>query len=316
MMVFAFENYFWLEGPLPCDQGRRITVTHQNQPMQCSNCFGYSIAKYGNEMNLCPGNGNGRACKALNTERAKMAPYMKVLEKLLGYKSLKAKFGRMGHMEEVVVDEDDSEITFKTTYKSPIVEKDEQIVMLEKEKECLRLETEKLKTELPNLKENLTKTKSHLSAVQKTVKQKSKQINQASTITEKCLAEAINLDPSYLKHDPHLVTLLAIFQDRDDFEVDTENQVIKPVHEDTFIQETVKNVTEFANEQDDSVQGLCMKRLGDAKNLLLESVKQRWIPPGRRDSISSNISGVSKRDRDEDITDRSNRLRTVSPIHS
>ena len=78
--------------------------------------------------------------------------------------------------------------------------------------------------------------------------------------------------------------------DRDDFEVDTENRVIKPVHEDTFIQET-----EFANKQDDSVQGLCTECLGDAKNLLLESVKQRW------DSISSNISGVSKRDRDEEV---------------
>ena len=71
---YAFENYYWLEGPLPSDQGRRITVTHQNQAQQCSHCFGYSFAKYGDLMKLCPGNGNGKACKAMDTERAKMAP--------------------------------------------------------------------------------------------------------------------------------------------------------------------------------------------------------------------------------------------------
>ena len=27
----SFENYYWMEGPLPSDQGKRITVTHQNQ---------------------------------------------------------------------------------------------------------------------------------------------------------------------------------------------------------------------------------------------------------------------------------------------
>ena len=60
---YAFENYYWLEGPLPSDQG-----TPQNQPMQCNNCFGYIIAKYGNGLSLCPGDGNGRACKAMETE--------------------------------------------------------------------------------------------------------------------------------------------------------------------------------------------------------------------------------------------------------
>ena len=55
----SFENYYWLEGPLPSDQGRRITVTHQNQTQQCSNCFYFAKSKYGMEMR-CPGNGNGK----------------------------------------------------------------------------------------------------------------------------------------------------------------------------------------------------------------------------------------------------------------
>ena len=42
----VFENFYWLEGPLPGDQERRITVTHQGQPQQCSNCFSYDNPKY------------------------------------------------------------------------------------------------------------------------------------------------------------------------------------------------------------------------------------------------------------------------------
>ena len=81
-------------------QGRRIIVTHQNQPQQCSHCFGYSNPKYGDGLDLCPGNKNGCACKVLGTERAKMGPYMHELERLHGYRSLKAKFSNVSNMEE------------------------------------------------------------------------------------------------------------------------------------------------------------------------------------------------------------------------
>ena len=55
---------------------------------------------------------------------------------------------------------------------------------------------------------------------------------------------------------------------------------------------------------------LCKECLGHVKNQLLESVKQRWIKAGRRDSIvsiGSIVSGSSKRDREEDPEDRSHR---------
>ena len=299
----AFENFYWMEGPLPSDQGRRVTVTHQNQPQQCSNCFGYSMAKYGPEMKLCPGNGNGRACKALDTERAKMGPYMRELQRLLGYKSLKAKFCRVGFNEEQMDDEDETDITFKTTYKSPIIEKDEQILTLQKEREDWRLEQENLKKELPVLQENLTKAKSKLEAMQKSVRQKSNQVKQAASITEKRLAEAISLDPNYLRDSPHLITLLAIFQERDDFTVDMENDTVKPVHADTFLKDTIKNIKELTDQKPELLSNdQCKERLGDIKNQLLDSVKQRWIKPGRRFSISSQTSSSSKRDRNEDLS--------------
>ena len=121
----AFENYFWLEGPLPSDQGRRIIVTHQNQPQQCSHCFGFSVAKYGEETVRCPGNANGRAFEALGTERA-ISPF--------------AKFSCVGNIEEIIEDGEEKENNLRTIYKSPIVEKDEIILELRKEKEKLKQE--------------------------------------------------------------------------------------------------------------------------------------------------------------------------------
>ena len=67
------------------------------------------------------------------------------------------------------------------------------------------------------------------------LKIKSKQINQAASFTEKRLAKIISLDPTNLEGNPDLVPLLAILQERDDFNVDAENEVIRPVHEELFL---------------------------------------------------------------------------------
>ena len=135
-------------------------------------------------------------------------------------------------------------------------------------------------------------------------------------ITEKRLAEAISLDPSYLRDTPHLVTLLAVFQERDDFNVDSENGVVKPVHEDTFLKETMDKVLSLSSQQslDPPIElEQCREQLGDIKNQLLDSVKQRWIRPGKRDSICSLASNSSKRDRGEDNSvDRASWLKVLT----
>ena len=314
----AFENFFWMEGPLPSDQGRRITVTHQNQPQQCSNCFGFSKIKYGGELGLCPGNGNGRACKALGTERTKMGPYMRELERLLGYRSIKAKFSHMGNMEELNMDEEEADITFNATYKSPIVEKDEEIKTLIREKDALVQEKLNMSKDIPKLKENLTKAESKLGALEKAVKIKAKQLNQASSFTERRLAEMISFNPANLEGNPDLVPLLAILQERDNFNVDSENEVIKPIHEEDFLLETLKNVEDISSQDPNIRIDQCKERLGSIKNQLLESVKQRWIKPGRRNSLGSSVlsGGSNKRDREDRSLDRISRQRITSPNHN
>jgi hypothetical protein len=132
----AFENYFSLEGPLPGDQGRRVTVTHQGQPQQCSNCFSYDIPKYGMALSgRCPAQGNGHACKMMGTPRARMNHYMKDLEKLVGFTTLKMKHARFSGNRIATYDvNDDEEIVEDLVYKTPVGEKDERISTLEKEK--------------------------------------------------------------------------------------------------------------------------------------------------------------------------------------
>ena len=82
-----FHNYYWMEGPMAGDSGRRITVLHPGQTQQCSHCF--LTASTG-----CKGAGNGKACLQTGTERAKMSNYMQALKNNTGYESLKCKYLR------------------------------------------------------------------------------------------------------------------------------------------------------------------------------------------------------------------------------
>ena len=83
----TFNNFYWMEGPMPGDPGRRIQVFHQGQAQQCSNCF--KTASSG-----CKGAGNGKACVKFGGQRAKMSVYMNYLKATTGYESLKAKYLR------------------------------------------------------------------------------------------------------------------------------------------------------------------------------------------------------------------------------
>ena len=56
----SFFNYYWMEGPLPVDAGKRIVVLHNGQSPQCSNCLRSSG---------CPALGIGKACEKVGTQR-------------------------------------------------------------------------------------------------------------------------------------------------------------------------------------------------------------------------------------------------------
>ena len=79
-----FENFYWMEGPLNGDKCGRITVLHNQQVMQCSNCL--------KRADNCKGGGKGKACDLMNVPRGKMSDYMQHLKIKIGYTSLKLQY--------------------------------------------------------------------------------------------------------------------------------------------------------------------------------------------------------------------------------
>ena len=80
----TLENYYWMEGPLPGDVGKRVVVLHNEQSTQCSHCL--RRAGLG-----CPAMGIGKACEAGGTPRGRMNIYMQSLRTKIGYVSMKIK---------------------------------------------------------------------------------------------------------------------------------------------------------------------------------------------------------------------------------
>ena len=134
-------------------------------------------------------------------------------------------------------------------------------------------------------------------------------------ITEHRVAEAIKSDFTFLTENPELLSLLALFQDRDDFNV-VENKVIEPIKEDAFLENISKSIHD-PNASPEFEGELAKERLGEVKNKVIEGLKGRWIKPGsngRRDSIGSFASDKSKRCRESLETDpRNSRQRVASP---
>ena len=130
----SFKNFYWMEGPLPGDQGCRITVLHSGQDRQCSNCL--KTFREG-----CPAQGQGKACKELGQKMTRMQDYMLALKTTTGYESLKAAYsnkypalGHSGKESEIVTNEEIDDDSVKND-NDIIDQKNQEISKLEKELE-------------------------------------------------------------------------------------------------------------------------------------------------------------------------------------
>ena len=140
-------------------------------------------------------------------------------------------------------------------------------------------------------------------------------------ITEHRVADAIKADYAFLTDNPQMISLLALFQERDNFEVDSATETVKPIQEDGFLQVVSQDIHEMTQLSELPVpMDLVKERLGAVKNKVLESLKGRWIKAGeggsrpRRYSNASWISTQSKRNRSSVESDeRTNRQRVDSP---
>ena len=212
----SFHNYYWMEGPLPGDIGKRIVVLHSGQIAQCSHC----LCKAGHG---CPAMGIGKACEKAGTPRSKMTTYMQSLRGSVGYVSLKIKHienqakmfpsliglpGEKSSQEEVdsvwAMKEDDC------TIDNNLEEKDKTILEQKRQIESLndfQFKAENLEKELALAKAENLRINKKLSFARKATKEK--------------ICENIT-DSSYYRDDPFLVAVLSATLNEDDFELEND----------------------------------------------------------------------------------------------
>ena len=277
----AFNNYYWLEGPLVGDVGARVTVLHPGQVQQCSNCL--KLATKG-----CPGHGNGKACEALGTARQRMATYMDEVRQQHGYTSLKAKYysqfptpggaGNFGisEMVERVGDEEDEVVPI-----NPIKERDAQISVLTASLEESRKEV----SDINNLKEAIHKAKVEVRTATREANLVKKKMLHARKVTEQRMATSLP-SPSPDEEEA-LVSLYSSLVDEDEFVLGEEDDII--AHRADFLTEVEEQLGRKGSEEG-------MTRLTVVWNKILERVRGKKMERRqRRDSISSVSSCGSQK---------------------
>ena len=313
----SFENYYWLEGPLPGDVGKRIVVLHSNQPPQCSHCL--RRAGLG-----CPAMGNGKACERAGTRRAKMNEYMEDLKKKIGYTSLKIKYaenqarmfpsllgfpGEKSSEQEVeklwAMEEKEDEALMLT----PIEERDK---VIEKQKEEINILKEKQKNNSPMI-EDLTAIKAENERLMRSVQTYEKKLLYARNVTEQKLLENL-ADPTFVLDDPHLVSLYSVTLNEDEI-IDNlgDNDEVKDdphirSRKDKFLTNVEKQL-----DSEDPKHVLQLERLDHLKNQVLEKIKITQINKSRPRTGSSAKRRLSLSLHD-DANRSHSRPRTGSPV--
>ena len=301
-----FRNFYWLEGPLPGDPGRRITVLYNGhgQPQQCSHCLRVSSSG-------CPGGGNGKVCDSLKTPRAKMSVYMESLRLQDNYVSLKTKyleqqarsFPCLGRNKAATDENNQSEAIDNLDINlqedadvlpiSPIEERDAQIADMNKQMNSLQ---EQIK-DMNIMKEALTKMKAENMNIKRASNQLTQKLDLSRKTSELKLAQIISSGGVRMESDsPHLVTAYSATLSEDDFELDVEKGLIKPKNE-SFM----KNLEDRCDLTDEAQK----LRYGQIRNQVLDRFKNlltnspnciRSSSISSRGSVRSRASTGLKRD--------------------
>ena len=289
----SFENYYWLEGPLPGDIGKRIVVLHSNQVPQCSHCLRRSGMG-------CPAMGNGKACERSGTKRARMNEYMENLKKKVGYTSLKIKHAeRQALMFPSLIGvpgEKSSEQEVKNLWVMEEGQLEDDMNMLTPIEERDRL-IAKQNDQIENLLMNQRDSKEEddtIENLRKKIITYEKKLLFARNVTEQKLCENIS-DPNFFRDEPHLVQVYTatlnedeLYDPKDGLNGD-KDEVSPRSRKDRFL----ANVSKTLNESDPN-HSIHLERLDHIKEQVFEKVKQTQLnkskprtgTPKRRLSLS------------------------------
>ena len=294
---FSMMNYYWMEGPLSGDQGRRVLVLHNGQISQCSNCLKRSGP------GGCKAGANGKACSLMNTPRAKMFQYMESLRQQVGYVSLKIK-----HLEQqaknfpslpgfdneeksnMCEDYDEDEIVPV----NPLEEKDNQIANLEKQVALLK----EKEAEHSDLKQRLIEYQEELVTVKSNYKTSTRKLSFTKKVTEERILDMIS-DSEGFHADPVLIGVYSATLNEDDISFPSGCDESNAENEKQDVLKSVERQLEPGNL-------LQKERFLEIKNQVLEKVKTTQKSRSRSSSRKRNRSN----DRERDCSPSANRPRT------
>ena len=293
-----FRNYYWMEGPLPGDVGKRIVVLHHGQVTQCSHCLRAAGG--------CQAMGIGKICEQMGTPRERMTTYMQALRSNIGYVSLKIQHiekqaqmfpsligipGEKSSEQEVegawAMREDGNNLN--TDVSNPTEERDQKLIDQNKQIESLlgyKNKVESLEKNLEEMKEDNLKMKKKLTFTKRAAEER--------------IFENVTNKESY-RDDPFLVAVYSASLNEDD--INTESNEI--------CQETshISRREQFLQSLDsklDSNDEIQKERLAHVKLQVLEKLKttkERSLSNKRR------LSEIGI-----ELSDRSNsKPRTTSP---
>ena len=289
----SFNNYYWMEGPFPGDQGRRVLVLHSGQAQQCSNCL-----KVGPN---CPAAGNGKLCKdEFKTPREKMSVYMNSLKITQNYTSLKTQYLELqvrryplmgGGIASLGVNDMDNVDAVQSDQSNSLEERDSKMKILQesliKANESVKTKDDIIASLEQKQKEEAARWKDKLSTAQKKVN------SVYSGSARKLLKDVTDVSMPIMTEDfDNTCKLLAVsFYDTNLSEEDVDR-----MNSESAPQELLKDVFKPFRDQVDLTDSVQAERLSRVRNKVVENLKTTIR--SRRLSLGS-VSPASKRGNSE-----------------
>ena len=289
----SFQNYYWMEGPLPGDQGRRVVVTHPGQAQQCSHC----LRRAGEG---CPAAGNGKNCEAAETPRGQMKEYMQKLRTSCGYASLKvmnaesqarlypspynSEPGFEGMVEEAEKEEDEPIVL-----QNPIAQRDKEIENKKEEVDCLKKALEQKDRDQKEMEESTDKINKMNEDLKLKLATATKQLNRSKVLLERKLEEKFeNSDWDPEANSGFEITAMANLLTDEDIETVVEVGEERSKRGD-FLTKLTKKIQPEDKEK--------MKKLEIVKNKIIE----RRLSLASSSPVRGRTESVGKRQNSDDI---------------
>ena len=289
----SFNNYYWMEGPFPGDQGRRVLVLHSGQAQQCSNCLEIGPN--------CPAAGNGKLCKdEFKTPREKMSVYMNSLKITQNYTSLKTQYLESqvrryplmgGGIASLGVNDMDNVDAVQSDQSNSLEERDSKMKILQesliKANESVKTKDDIIASLEQKQKEEAARWKDKLSTAQKKVN------SVYSGSARKLLKDVTDVSMPIMTEDfDNTCKLLAVsFYDTNLSEEDVDR-----MNSESAPQELLKDVFKPFRDQVDLTDSVQAERLSRVRNKVVENLKTTIR--SRRLSLGS-VSPASKRGNSE-----------------